>query len=251
MACDGPAVVSEKVTEGVGREAEGQKPRVQKTAPEQAPWSDWQRVGVLQARHARNGVATACVGSSAGRWNHPGRGGAERGPNAADDLWPDPLVIRHAAAIPYVVDRLRGQVGSGAPFCPCAMHRAGSLRPDTRRSAQGSMRESGRGAYADCTLSRNWRTSASRFSASRATASARFLTSAAVARASLEAPATRLMDWAPTRASSEARLTPFAIEATAEFCWSTVAATLVAMLERSRIMMLTCSIACEASAAAD
>src|SRR5579884_62639 len=146
MACDGPAVVSEKVTEGVGREAEGQKPRVQKTAPEQAPWSDWQRVGVLQARHARNGVATACVGSSAGRWNHPGRGGAERGPNAADDLWPDPLVIRHAAAVPYVVDRLRGQVGSGAPFCPCAMHRAGSLRPDTRsKRARINARKRARG----------------------------------------------------------------------------------------------------------
>jgi hypothetical protein len=71
--------------------------------------------------------------------------------------------------------------------------------------------------YAACTLVRNCRTSASRPSASTATASASALTSPAVVQASLVTPATGLMASAPTRASPEARATSSAIGATAEF----------------------------------
>src|SRR5580700_10174554 len=56
---------------------------------------------------------------------------------------------------------------------------------------------------AACTSVRNRRTSLCRLSASIASASASALTSAAVERAPVEAPATRLMDWAPVRASTE------------------------------------------------
>jgi hypothetical protein len=55
------------------------------------------------------------------------------------------------------------------------------------------------------------------------------LTSPAVLRALLVTPVTRAIASAPVHASPEARLTPSAMEGTAEFCWSTVAATMVAM----------------------
>ena len=81
--------------------------------------------------------------------------------------------------------------------------------------------------------------------------SASDLTSPAVARASVLAPATRLMAWAPVCASSEARLTPSAIDDTAAFCSSTVTETVEAMADMSVMMALTCSIACAESTAAD
>ena len=83
-----------------------------------------------------------------------------------------------------------------------------------------------------------------------ASVSASDLTSAAVARASVLAPATRLIASAPLCASTEARLTPSAIDDTAAFCSSTVTATADAMVDISVMMALTCSIACAASAAA-
>src|SRR5689334_16227796 len=82
--------------------------------------------------------------------------------------------------------------------------------------------------YAARTLARKRRTSPSRLSAPVDSASAIALTSTAVARASLEAPATRLIAAAPVRASPEASATPSAIVATALFCSSTVLATVEA-----------------------
>ena len=81
--------------------------------------------------------------------------------------------------------------------------------------------------------------------------SASDLTSAAVERASVLAPATRLMACAPVCASIEARFTPSAIDDTAAFCSSTVTETVEAISDMSVMIALTCSIACAASAAAD
>jgi hypothetical protein len=77
------------------------------------------------------------------------------------------------------------------------------------------------------------------------------LTPDAVERASAVTSATRLIASAPMRASPEARLTPSVMEATAEFCCSTVAATIVAIADILRTMVLTCSIACDALSASD
>src|SRR5882724_8711056 len=100
--------------------------------------------------------------------------------------------------------RLRRASDDGATYCPLA---------HPRNPASAAARLAGRGkAYAAWTSVRKRRTSPLRLSASCESVSASDFTSAAVARASREVPARRLMDSALVRASADARLTPSLIE---------------------------------------